>query len=375
MADNRNLIKIADFLTEGIVILDYDFKVIFANKAARQILGIRKNKNQVPDFPEILHDKNDELKKIIMQAGSSHKDIHNRELTFIKNAKERRIVLTAFLVNRDSDLPHHSMILIITDVTKIWLMHLKERGLSRQLRDNYVDHMESLRQITDNIAHEVRNPIVSIGGYANYCLRKCAGECKDSKKITKYLTYIKEEAERLNRIVTMAESYSDMSEFHLKKENVVRLFSQLFKYGKRLAAKHNINAEFPIIEEEKYSMFIDYQKLYGAIRALMRNSILLSVKEAHLDISLLFTPYEVEITIEVVTDKISPDDLHFIFDPFYSVSDVKLNFTFASAQRIIILHGGVIKVNSSGRGTLFFIVSLPKEKRLSRDNNQHPGGG
>jgi len=355
----------ANYLNEGIIFIDNKKKVSQLNESGKKILGIRKNIRANTNIDAIIKDKNCDLYKLIETSYNSGKNIKNYELTYHRSLKNIKLLVSIIVFENPDNTKERFLLVIFSDITSTWKLFLKERELLNHLRENYLHHMENLKQISDNIAHEVRNPIVSIGAYANLLHKKCNMFGKNNKEAKKYINYILKDTERLDKLVSQAEKYTNTEEIRLRKEDVKKIISDALKYGNRLSKKFNVVFEHSNLNKEKYLVYADKGKLKEAFRNLIKQSMFLSRKESHLKINVNFSPYTIEMFIDIHTNKISEVNAHHILNPFFSVSDQEPNFDLAIAQRIIILHGGLIKVDLQNKHNLSIDVSLPKEKRIT----------
>ena len=66
------------------------------------------------------------------------------------------------------------------------------------------------------------------------------------------------------------------------------------------------------------------------LKNVIRQSIYLSKDETSLIISINFSPYDVEILVDIYTNKISEVDAHYIFNPFLSLVEQEPNFDLAA---------------------------------------------
>lgn len=351
--------RLLNGLSEGVIVLDEESRVSFMNRAAGRIMGVRQGEGKNAPAEALFKKRNPDFYDLIRGARDGHDAPGRHEITYRKNGAEIKILVTITGNPGDGD-----MFVVITDITEIWRLHKKEKTLMNQLRKNFLDQMENLRQIADSVAHEVRNPIVSIGGYANLLLKRCDGRDKNHGEIKKYLDYIREDADRLNRIVARVESYADASEVRFGRENIVALLKEVYRFYAKNARRLGVILALPDGGEKEYPMYVDRGKLKAALKDLFRYSLSLCPAEGTIVVHHKFSPYELFLWVTVPTDKIREEDIPFLFNPLYTAGGREGSVDLAGAQRTIILHGGIIQAIHNDNGTVTFRLSLPKEKRL-----------
>ncbi len=349
-------------LEEGVILLDELANITYRNRAAEKILGIKIDLRGRGSARRVFGSYCGELYEIATGALSSGQKTKNREITCRRGSREAKVLVSAYPCPDEKRRRGVNLFIVLHDITEIWRLHSTQRRLVSQLRKNYTDQLENLRQIAESVAHELRNPIVTIGGYANLLLKKFRGAGGEHGR---YLSYIREETDRLATIVTQVERYADLNEVHLKRENMVRIIQSALRRGRKLAAKSSVSLVAPELELREYHIYVDRDKIKSAYVNLLKNSILLSKKEKPVQGYCSATPYELCLSVGVKTS-LMKEDVPFLFNPFYSTGMRELNFELAASQRIAILHGGVIDTLWHPDDNLTFRFTIPKEKRLSR---------
>lgn len=355
--------KFFNSLSEGIVIIHEEGDVLFINRAASFLTGIRSPGNGTAGSRELFKNAGSEFLSLLDNVLAKGKKVSDREILYRRGKKELRLSVSSL---KTAELtawgPVH--VILIRDITEVWRLHCKERALLNQLRKNYLYHIESLREIADSVAHEVRNPISSIGGYAELLIKKCEEGNHNNSELKKYLTYIRDDADKLDRLVTLVENYSDISDVTFTKENAASFFRRLLRDARAEAAGNGITIQAPDIRSPRYVAYIDRGRMETAFRDIFHKSIHLASPGRPLCIDIRFTPYEIQVLVEFNTEKITRDDIHFIFNPFTLTSPREHSFNLAIAQRILILHGGMISMSLHDKGIIRGRVSFPREKRL-----------
>ncbi|GEM_PF-480603 len=362
---DRHIGELLNPLGEGVLMLDEHENIVYRNHAAERILGIRIDPRERGNARRVFGSHCGDLYQIATDALSSGRKTKNREISCRRGNREARVQVSAYPLPDARRRNGARLLIVLHDITEIWRLHSTQRRLVSQLRKNYIDQLNSLRQIAENVAHELRNPIVTVGGYANLLLKKLRGGNGDREEYRRYLSYIREETDRLATIVTQVERYADLNEVHLKRENMVRIIGSALRRGRKLAAKSSVSLVAPELEISEYHIYVDRDKIKSAFVNLLKNSILLSKKEKPVQVHCSATPYELCLSVDVRTALLK-EDVPFLFNPFYSTGMRELNFELAASQRIAILHGGIIDTLWQPEDNLTFRFTIPKEKRLAR---------
>ncbi len=218
-------------------------------------------------------------------------------------------------------------------------------------------HLESLAAMSSGIAHEIKNPLTSIKGYAQ--LIKI--ELSDSNMASD-VDIIIDEVERLNRIVDRFLSFARPKELKLKPAKVNDVIIETVKTLELELKKSNIKLSF-YIKETPYVM-LDFDEMEQVIMNLVLNSIQSIEKDGEIKIT---TGYEklLDMVFIIIKDNgmgIKNEDTDKIFEPFYTTKDKGTGLGLAICSRIIENHKGFIELNSEyGSGTEF-IIKLPATK-------------
>ncbi len=362
---DKHIGELLNSLEEGVIVLDELANIIYRNRAAEKILGIKIDLRERGSARRAFGSFCGDLYEIAASALSSGQKTKNREIACRRGNREAKVQVSAYPYPDEKRRRGVNLFIVLHDITEIWRLHSTQRRLVSQLRKNYTDQLENLRQIAESVAHELRNPIVTIGGYANLLLKKFRGAGGEQGEHGRYLSYIREETDRLATIVTQVERYADLNEVHLKRENMVRIIQSALRRGRKLAAKSSVSLVAPELELREYHIYVDRDKIKSAYVNLLKNSILLSKKEKPVQVHYSATPYELCLSVDVRTS-LMKEDVPFLFNPFYSTGMRELNFELAASQRIAILHGGIIDTLWQPEDNLTFRFTIPKEKRLSR---------
>jgi two-component system, sensor histidine kinase and response regulator len=213
----------------------------------------------------------------------------------------------------------------------------------------------ALEQMMDQVAHEIRNPLTSIGGFA----RKVYGRLPEGDPNKKYMGMIIEDVgvlesmiKQLIELKTMAISYREPSNINEVITEALQVFEQDFRQ-KAIQVELELMPAPPMVP-------LDRKLLKRAFCNIIKNSVeAMEIEPLKLTVVSRLTGDNLEIQISDTGVGISKEKIKNIFDPLVTskIYGPGLGLTFA--LKIIQDHEGVIDVTSSpGKGTTF-TISFP----------------
>lgn len=236
---------------------------------------------------------------------------------------------------------------------------LAKSEASRRLAEE--EKTEALDQMVDEFSHEVRNPLVAIGGFA----RRVSKSLPEDSKERRYMDIILENVASLEKMVAhlIALKGATLSFFELCDINLV-LRTVLDRFNTTLNL-HNIMVETNFCDTP-HLIAADRENLTTAIANIIENAVEAMTESPNkvLRVATNATDTSLDIRIADTGKGIEKSRIKNIYDPFFTTKIYGPGLGLTFALKAIQSHQGRISVESEeGIGTVF-TISLPLRKRL-----------
>jgi len=238
---------------------------------------------------------------------------------------------------------------------------------SKESRLRRAESLASLTTLAAGVAHEIKNPLGSMGIHLQLIQKKIAGrECIDSKEIVPHLAVIGEEVGRLNSIVVDFLFAVKPMDTHLEDGDINAVITELLEFVRPeldqagVKIESNLSSALPLLR-------IDARYIKQALLNLIKNSIAAMPDGGVLRVQTGRKGNEVMILISDTGSGISEQIMDKIFEPYFTTKPFGTGLGLTIVFKIVKEHFGDISVDSrEGEGTTV-TISLPvpqKEKIL-----------
>lgn len=334
-------------LPVGFSLVDQEACILEFNPAAELLTGYTREELLGQSHLQILHGSSDPYScPLISQAFKKRTySIATEEAFTKKNGEVITLSLTIFPLF-DETGTFIGGVELFRDITDI----------KRQERER--------KNFLSMLVHDMKNPIVIGEGFLNRLLAEKAGPLTEKQR--NYLTVIKEEAAKLQRIVA---DFLDFSRFERNEYQPVRAL-----YNLEEALSRRIEAMRVVAEKKDLRLFFEYGQeslpvidadaamIDRVISNLLDNAVKYTAPGGSVTVRLENRARDVLVEVADTGIGIQPEDLPCVFDAFCRI-DKKTEGSglgLAVAKAVVNAHGGAIAVESTyGKGSVFRFT-LPK---------------
>ncbi len=238
----------------------------------------------------------------------------------------------------------------------------------RSTQDRLVqsEKLMALGEMAARIAHEIKNPLTVIGGFARRMARP-ERKAGDRESVERYAQIILKEVQRLERIIHETLYFSrevvpDLRSVDMNSEvrEVLSMFREELQDA-QIVTEVDLSPEIPVI-------FVDPDQIRQVLWNLFSNAIQAMERRGTLTVATrpALAPQGAGVTIQVgdTGGGIPHDVVHNIFNPFFTTKAKGTGLGLPIVHAIIEKHGGTIHLdNQEGKGVTFtvYLPLLPKE--------------
>lgn len=333
--------SIVDSMLSGAVVLDMSGAVRTMNAAAKDILRIAPDE-RITGRPhsEVLR-ATPELETRLGACLASGAAIVRDEVRLNLPGLGRRDLGVSVAPLRGGDGQQRGALAILVDLTEV-------KRLQEEVR--LKESMAELGELSAGVAHEFRNSLAAILGFAQLIERRGEHETKESAKA------ISKECSELRRVVDDFLRFANPTRLMIEQVDLARLFAELESdVSQRAAGKgvsYTVECSLPVVSG-------DETLLRRMFTNLVRNACDACPEGGR--IRVLAETRERELLVHVDDDGpgIPREDRQRIFVPFFSRKGQGTGLGLALARKVVIHHGGRLVADDSPLGGARLTVSLP----------------
>lgn len=345
--------EIINNLPVGLITTDSDGRVAVLNGAAEKISGFKAYGviGKTPD--DILPPSWCSLKDLIDKGEPVIE--YETECLFQGGRSVPLSISASKIVNEEGAFLGN--ILIFRDMGEV-------KRLQEEIRRK--EKLAALGGLAAGVAHEIRNPLSSIKGFAKYFAEHSA-EGSEGRDLADVMS---REVDRLNRVITELLDYAKPSDLKTRPTKVNDLIERSLRLIRRDAEAKGVAVEF-IPYERLPQVEMDPDRFTQALLNLYLNALQAMEVGGKLTVRTTLDGSGVRIEVEDTGKGIPAEGLKNIFNPYFTTKISGTGLGLAIVHKLIEAHDGEIRVRSApGEGATFSVLVPVRRSQGERDAGQ-----
>ncbi|MCP4713998.1 MAG: PAS domain-containing protein [Deltaproteobacteria bacterium] len=222
-----------------------------------------------------------------------------------------------------------------------------------------VERLSAVGTVAAQVAHDIRNPLTAIGGFARRILKKGY----DAREHEKHLNIIVQEIDRLEKILSDLLSFVspgvpslDHADLNLLISGICETFEVELE-TKQIRCEQRLDTNLP-------TMWLDDTQIRRVIINLVQNAIDSMLEGGSLTLETRREDKWVFVEIADTGSGIAEDMLNKLFEPFYTNKATGSGLGLTLCDQIVKKHGGTIVVLRRQQQGILAIIKLPLHNPL-----------
>ena len=350
-SEKNKLEAILKNMADGLLAVDTEGRIILANRAAMQMLGMKQQEMEKRAYDEIMSDFSEELMFEHIRENCLERGYHK---TIEKAGRFYDVRYDRF---KDESGRDTGMIVVLLDITE-------QQKLENMQRD-----------FVANVSHELKTPLTTIKSYTETLVNT---EINDCRTIGQFLNIIDEEADRMNRLVRellqLSKLDNKQEKWFKKDTNLVNVVKAALIKVEMTAANKLLAINCHFDPKQKVMTVIDRDRIDQVLLNILSNAIKYTPKGGHIDVDIYKEEDWAKVQISDSGIGIAEKEISRVFERFYRVDKARsremggTGLGLSIARQIIEDHGGDITIQSKLNHGSKVTISLPLSSTRGQQN-------
>ncbi|MEJ2615259.1 MAG: ATP-binding protein, partial [Ignavibacteriaceae bacterium] len=336
--------QVLENMGDAVIVLNKKMEIVLFNKQSEDLFRVKASEIVNNDISKIaggiLGFIKEEVKKLV--------SIKYFEKT-IELFKVRKYLSFSVSLNKEENEEAENYTVVIKDLTAQKLLEVQaERN----------EKLSAMGELASGVAHEIRNPINSIGMIAQRLKREFEPK-KDEEEYHLITKVLKDEVSRINKIISQFLNYAKPLQLQKKEINAKDFFNEVFQlFIDQANSKH---IKFELLNHQSLSIILDPELIKQSLMNLIQNAFDAVAENGIVNLNYYLLGKSFIIEVRDDGTGISDEYKRKIFDLYFSTKKDGNGLGLSITQKIISQHNGTIEIEDNlPKGTIFKI-KIPEQ--------------
>jgi two-component system cell cycle sensor histidine kinase/response regulator CckA len=366
---------LVESLGEGVALSDARGRLVFANQALADTLGVAREELSTKTFSEFLTAES----RSALAASSPNNDEPRSYEVVLERSPSTLLLVTETRFAPDGS--HDQLTLrVARDLTDRVVTERRQRDLERELQRSHA--LQSLAVMAGGVAHDFNNLLCGVVGNAEVALRKVPRDAPPMlpRCLTEIMTFAKEAAQLSKQMLAYAGRRSlaiRALEINTELSAALRLLHATVESRAHLVLE--LGEDLPPVGADPFQLRqVVTNLILNALDAMEGNRGTLTLHTESVDLEApLNEPYGVgvgryvKVTVSDTGAGIRPEAREHVFEPFFSTKGAGRGMGLAAAAGIVRAHRGWLGVDAtSAQGTSFGLLLPVAQRSVPRQSGK-----
>ncbi|MHC4548491.1 MAG: sensor histidine kinase [Planctomycetota bacterium] len=323
--------RLLALLTDGVVTVRPNGKLMHANRAAREALGIRLRELKDTPLKSLFAKRShgDDLWKTVRKDGI----VRGREAD-LRGVSGRTFPVRVAGARVDGSDPR--ILVVFRDLTEI--RHIRSRLLE-------TEKLGAMAKVAGSVAHEIRNPLNALFLNADLLEEELRETGDLAEAIDELLRVMREEIERLNEIIKNYLSLSKLGHANFERLELNDVVKEFAEEAEELAARRDVAVSLRLARGET-SVRADRNMIRRVLVNLAQNAIDATPAGGRVVIGTRRLVHKVKLWVRDKGPGIVEEAVPQLFQPFFSTKERGTGLGLYLCREILMAHDGQVALRT-----------------------------
>jgi PAS domain S-box-containing protein len=342
--------NVLESMGSGVIAVDAQGRITMFNAAAEQLTGFRRREALGLDYADVFPARDGSRPAILLSLETHRPHVLKEHALYRHDGRAVPVGVSSSPL-RDSNGVVCGALEIFHDLTELKLLEERVRC---------ADRLAALGQMAATVAHEIRNPLGGIEGFAALLERDLA-EWPDKRKMA---SEIVQGARSLNRIVARLLDFTRPVELRLRRAHLSQIadaalavVEQEFAAGATEGASRRPRVTVVRAYTDEDAATVDPEQMYGVVLNLLRNAWQAMHDDGTIAVEIGGDDGVVRLSVRDTGCGMTEEVREHLFSPFFTTKETGTGLGLSIVRKVVLAHGGTIEVESEpGTGSTFTIA-------------------